>query len=350
VVQAGALGAGDRRVADSLAMLPVHGFVAALKHLPPARAVRVGASLGRGIAGLGGYATEAARANLELAFPEWSAARRDAVLVESYANLGRTAAEIALLQGPHRAALIDGVELTGLEHVEAAHAHSKSGGFIVLTAHFGSWDLCGAALAAKYGYALTVVQKGFENPGLTRMLSRARGAGSAREGALLEELTKGRSAAAGMLRAIRDGRKVVVLMDQNAHREEGVFVPFFSRLACTRSAPVLIAMKRGVPILPVFPFRKGTSHLHEARALPPLVFEGDADDEVCLTQNVAKMTRVIEGAIRDAPDHWLWAHRRWRTRPRQSDDAADLLPQYSGQPRLMRKLRHRFRRLRGSGA
>ena len=146
---------------DALASLPVRAFVAAMKDVAPDRAVRIGASLGRGVARAGGYATEAARVNLRIAFPDWSEARREAVLLDSYANLGRTAVEIALLQGRHREALLAGVELTGLEHVEAAHARSKTGGFIVLTAHFGSWDLCGAALAAKYGYPLTVVQKGY---------------------------------------------------------------------------------------------------------------------------------------------------------------------------------------------
>ena len=85
--------------------------------------MRVGAALGRGVARLGGYATEAARVNLQVAFPDWSDAQREEVLVDSYANLGRTVAEIALLQGPHRSALLDRVELTGTEHVEAAHAH-----------------------------------------------------------------------------------------------------------------------------------------------------------------------------------------------------------------------------------
>ena len=330
---------------DSLAFLPVRAWVAAMKDVEPDRAVQIGARLGRAVARMGGYATEAARVNLRVAFPEWSEARREAVLLDSYASLGRTAADIALLQGRHREALLEGVELTGLEHVEAAHARSRTGGFIVLTAHFGSWDLCGAALAVKYGYPLTVVQKGFANPALSAMLSRARGAGLASQGALLEELSKGRSAAAGMLRAIRDGRKVVVLMDQNAHAEEGVFAPFFSRLACTRSAPVLVAMKRGVPILPVFPFRRGESARHEARALAPLYFDASATDagDESLTRNVADMNRVIERVIRQAPDHWLWAHRRWRTRPGAPADAAERGPVYPARPRLLRSLRHRLR-------
>jgi KDO2-lipid IV(A) lauroyltransferase len=131
----------------------------------------------------------------------------------------------------------------------------------------------------------------------------------------VEEIALGR-AAMGVFRALARGRLVCLLLDQNAHRDEGVFAPFFGELALTRSAPASLAMERGVPVLPVFVFRTGSSSRHVVRVFPHLELEsGRSDREGALERNVAKMNEAIERAIRLAPDHWLWPHRRFKTRP-----------------------------------
>ena len=85
-----------------------------------------------------------------------------------------------------------------------------------------------------------------------------------------------RVAGVGVVRALRRGRFVVMLLDQNARRDEGVFAPFFGELASTRSAPAALAMRLGVPVLPVLfvrePARAGGDALgqHVARVGPPL--------------------------------------------------------------------------------
>ena len=332
------------RLIDELGFLPLRALRAVLRDMEPDRAVAIGAAVGRSTARLGGSLCETARINLAIAFPHWPEAERERVLIESYANLGRGVAELALLQGPRREELLDRVSVEGLEHVAAAEAASPSGGVIMLTAHFGSWDLCGAAMASR-GHPLSVVHRGFRNPLVQQMMSRARGAGVG-EGAL-EELEMKRSAAAGVLRALREGRKLALLLDQNAHRDEGVFVPFFSRLACTRSAPALIAMRRGIPVLPAFVFREGDRARHSLRILPPLELEPPGRDaDQALRRNVASMTRVIESAIEQAPTHWLWPHRRWRTRPTADQAAEESAPVYPRRRGALRRARHALRRAR----
>ena len=280
----------------------------AFRHLPCERAVALGAGLGAAYARLGGPRTGDAAINLTLAFPEWSAAERRRVLVANFANLGRCIAEVFLLQGSHRERLLDGLTIEGLEHYDAAKRASESGGMIVLTAHFGSWELCGAAMAQR-GYPLSVVHHGIENPHLDKMVSGWRRAAN------LEEIRLGR-AAMGVFRGLAKGRVVTLLLDQNARREEGLFAPFFGHLALTRSAPAMIAMNRGVPVLPVFVYRVDGTSRHVVKMCPPLEMEpGGEDPDAALTRNVGRMNEAIETAIRAAPDHWLWPHRRFKTRP-----------------------------------
>lgn len=279
---------------------------------------------GRRVARWGGRVTDTARINIEIAFPEKAEQERQRMLSDAYANMGRVVAELALLQGPRRSSLLDSVRIEGLEHLAEAEAASPSGGVIVLTAHFGSWDLCAAALSSR-GFPLSVVHRGFANPHLHSMITQLRVGDSPH----LEQLQMGKRAVGGLLRSLREGRKLIVLADQNARPDEGVFVPFFSRLACTRYAPALIAMRRGVPILPAFVYRQGERAEHVVRIDPPL-FIGDADpgDPEALVDHVALMTRSIENAIRSAPDHWLWAQRRWKTRPTDVTDPVERQPIY----------------------
>lgn len=280
------------------------------RHLPPDTSVALGGAFGAAYARLRGPRTADAAINLAIAFPEASEGERHRILVETFANLGRCIADVFLLQGRHRERLLDGLVIEGLEHHDAAKQLSESGGMIVLTAHFGSWELCGAAMAHR-GYPLSVVHHEVGNPHLEKMV------GGWRAAARVQEIRLGR-AAMGVFRGLAKGRLVTLLLDQNAHRDEGVFAPFFGEPALTRSAPASIAMNRGVPVLPVFVFRDGKSSRHVVRVFPPLEIEtdeGEPDSEAVLVRNVSRMNSAIEQAIRMAPDHWLWSHRRFKTRP-----------------------------------
>jgi KDO2-lipid IV(A) lauroyltransferase len=287
--------------------------------LPLHRALALGAAVGRGYAALRLPRTADAERNIAIAFPELSATERRALVMASFASMGRCIADVFLLQGPRREELLGGIEVVGLEHYEAAKERSASDGVIVVTAHFGSWELCGAAMSLA-GYPLSVVHHAIGNPHIEAM------ARAWRERAGVQEIRMGR-AAMGVFRALARGRVVTLLMDQDAHRDEGTFAPFFGLDASTRSAPALLAMTREVPVLPVFIFREGATPKHVVRVFPALDLEpepaNDADSDAVLQRNVARMNEAIEHAIRLAPDHWLWPHRRWKTRP---DDQASVYP------------------------
>jgi KDO2-lipid IV(A) lauroyltransferase len=229
------------------------------------------------------------------------------VLVASFENLGRGLVELAWLGRRDPGALAARVRVEGAHHVAAARARSASGGLIVLTAHFGSWEFFAAAMAA-HGFPLTIVHRARDDAGLDDVLLERR----AEAGAAY--LARG-SAAFGALRALRRGDLLALPFDQNAHSGGGVFVPFFGRLAATPITPVRLAMRNGAPLVPAFLTRDRDDPLrHIARFWPPLeLAPGDGDDIVL--ENARRMTRAIEEAVRREPEQWAWAHRRWRTQP-----------------------------------
>jgi KDO2-lipid IV(A) lauroyltransferase len=278
-----------------------------VERMPEAHAMALAAGLGRAWARVGGPRTQVGRVNLRIAFPEWSEAEREAVLVRAMENIGRSFVEFARLGRMGPEGLRERVRFEGLEHYEEAKKRTPRGGVIALTGHFGSWEMLVAAGVA-HGMPVVPVHRARDNPMLDVLIQRYREAGGG------DFLPRG-TAALGVLRALRKGTAVAVAYDLDCPRSEGVFVPFFGRLACTRDGPVRIAMA-GVPVVPVFLHRQPDGFSHVAKVYPAveIVPEG-GDPEAAIRENARRMTAVIEEEIRRAPDHWNWIHRRWKTQP-----------------------------------
>jgi KDO2-lipid IV(A) lauroyltransferase len=305
-----------------LIALAARALVAIAQLLPRGTALGFAGLLGRTYAALGGPRISVGRVNLRIAFPEWTESRRRSVLAESFANLARSFVELALLSREDPEELRRLVTIEGLEHLEKARQVSETGGVIALTAHLGSWELLAAAMVA-YGLPVTVVYRTRDNPLIEELVGSLRTRGGS------ELFPRGSAARAG-LRALREGGILAMLCDQNCRREEGVFVPFFGRLACTRSGPPRIAMRTGAPVLPAFVEREGGSARHRVRILPALpILPAGGDREAATRENARRMTQVIEEEICRVPDHWIWGHRRWRTQPK-------------GEPKPYPSRRHRF--------
>ncbi len=120
--------------------------------------------------------------------------------------------------------------------------------------------------------------------------------------------------ARGLFSEVRHGNTVGILMDTNMTPPQGVFVPFFGRLACSASGLARVASKTEAAVLPGFLLEEpgGRYRLHFGEEIK-LVKTADADADA--VANTAKFTAVLERYIRQYPEQWLWMHRRWKTRP-----------------------------------
>jgi KDO2-lipid IV(A) lauroyltransferase len=279
-------------------------------------AVALGARFGGAWHWLGGPRTRRVREQLEFALPEYDVARREGWARDVFVHLGRGLAELILLRGRQRAALLERVEIEGLENLEEAERQTPSGGVLIVTAHFGNWELA-CAKAAAYGIPISVVYRGLHQPALDSAMLGLRGLAleSSGEQAIVQQIPMGR-AGLSVIRALDAGRKVVVLLDQDARRDEGVFVSFFGHSASTRFGALALAALRGVPVVPVFVRRALDGRTHRFQFHPALqLVAGATDDEEVLRQHVQQVTAAIEKEIRASPGQWIWTHRRWRTQP-----------------------------------
>lgn len=198
------------------------------------------------------------------------------------------------------------IRLEGLHHLEDVMA--SHGRALILTAHLGNWELLPIA-SRLTGYPLAIVVRPLDSPWLDALADGLR-----RKSGV--ELIQKRGALRSVLRALGGGRMVGILLDQNAARREGVFVPFFGRPASTSKSLALLAVRTGAPVIPIF-IRRDAAGGHRVMIEPPLpVPAGGGEDAVA--ELTRRCTEAIEAAIREAPEQWLWIHRRWRTRPAET--------------------------------
>jgi Kdo2-lipid IVA lauroyltransferase/acyltransferase len=289
-------------VPAALALAAVLPLGWALAHMP----ARAGLWIGRRLGDLGWWTLRSRRTvaigNLTRAFGgELGRADIGRLARRSFHHVGMNIAEVCVLLFRSRATLLRRMELVGHEHLEKAAAEGK--GILLLSAHLGNWELLALAHVLS-AFELSIVVRPLDEPLLQRLAERFR----RRSGV---ELIGKRRALRDILDALRRGRMVGILLDQNSSRSEGVFVPFFGVPASTSKGLAIISLRSGAPVVPVFIRRVDGGH-HRVEVEPPLPVPADGD----VRAYTAAFTRTIEAAIRRTPEQWFWMHERWRTQPR----------------------------------
>jgi len=279
------------------------GFAA----LPRPTAIRAGAALGSLIAHLLRPQRAVALFNLALAFPEKSDAERADILRRSCRNLGRMGAEFCHLPSLTRETVGRYVGFEDRTAWERAMAAAQERGAVILTGHFGNWELFAYAQAL-LGRPITLVHRPMNNPLVDDAIVRMRTRAGTRS------LAK-KAAAREVIRALHEHQMIAIPADQNQTRRYGVFVDFFGRPACTTPGPARLAMLARAPVFPAFLVREGESERHRIVILPEVEMQRSGKREADIVANTQRCTAVVEEMIRRHPDHWIWFHRRWKTRP-----------------------------------
>jgi KDO2-lipid IV(A) lauroyltransferase len=190
----------------------------------------------------------------------------------------------------------------GRAGLEAAFEAGR--GVVMVSGHFGNWELAGSALAA-FGFPVDAVWQRLKNRQLSRFVEETRerlGMGLIERSGAWDKLT-------GSLAA---GRVVAFVADQDA-RTQGVFVDFFGRPASTHRAPALLALRVGAP------FFVGGAQRIGPRRYRAWVVRLDPPQGLEIKDQVRELTRMwvseLERRIRVSPAQYFWHHKRWKTVP-----------------------------------
>jgi len=184
--------------------------------------------------------------------------------------------------------------------------HARSGkGAVLVTAHYGNWELFGAAVGRRVG-GVAYVFPPQSNRGSDARINETR----SRMGVELIGMEQGMRRA---LKRILRGGHIGMLMDQDA-RKIGIHVPFFGRPASTLTGPARLAIRARCPIYFGLLDRVGPATFR-GRSLAWLEPVPGAEEEAELVRLTRALNEALEAAVRERPDHWYWIHRRWKTPP-----------------------------------
>lgn len=276
----------------------------AVATLPEGAADAVGRRVGRIVHGLG-IRRGVVEANLRLAFPGADDAWIERTTRAAYEHLGREAAAILRLSKLDRQAVIERTEV-GADWPKLDAALGEGRGVILVTGHYGNWELAAAAVAAR-GVPIAAIVRRQGN-----RLVDARLDGLRRS--LGVETIYQSEAPSRVPRVLRKGGVVGIVGDQDARRS-GIFVPFFGRPASTHRGPALFALKLKAPVFACVARRLPGSSLRYQVSGEQIVTPRTGELEADVAALTAALAARLEAEIREAPEQYFWFHRRWKSKP-----------------------------------
>ncbi len=182
---------------------------------------------------------------------------------------------------------------------------------IVITGHFGNWEVAGTAYTMLSGREMLTIMRPFDNPMIGKVLENDRISSR-------HSVVHKKGAMRALVDAVKKGKSVCFVSDQHASTSEGCETVFFGHPARSHIAPAGLHLKTGIPILVGGLIRTSEDFNFEFIVEEVIVRKasGDRDEDIkCLTQ---AYTAALERIIARVPEQWMWAHRRWLDLERRS--------------------------------
>jgi len=233
--------------------------------------------------------------NLRVCFPELSAAARRRLARRHYQSLALGILEVARCWWRSPAALPP-CRIEGVEALEKARASGR--GVLLVSGHFTTLEIAGRMLALRT--PLCCLYRNPNNPVLAGLLRKHRTAWASRA-IEMRDMT-------GLIRALRDGEVVWYAPDQGKWTPQSAILPFFGRPAITNTSTSRLARMSGAAVFTFFPRREADGS-YALTISPALEDFPSADPEA----DTLRLTRLLEAAVRAAPEQYLWVHRRFKS-------------------------------------
>jgi KDO2-lipid IV(A) lauroyltransferase len=272
--------------------------------LPHRIALAAGAVLGRLAHRVGGKRRAIVRRNIELCFPELSAAELEERVHQHFEALGMMLIEMGLGRWASDRHLVSITRLTGLENVTQAMAEGN--GVILLSAHFTTLEITGRVLALNMPPFDAVFRRN-----RSEFMTELQRTGRERSA----EYTIEKRDIRQMVRSLRDGRAVWYAPDQSYNRKGAAVIPFFGTPAMHTTATSSLARLGKARVVPFLPRRlpDGSYEL----TLYPALKDFPSEDEIADTR---RYIDLLERHICTCPEQYFWVHRKFKDLPADYPD------------------------------
>ncbi len=275
------------------------GLLRVLAQLPWRWQLKLGAGLGD----LARYLLPSRRriieTNIAIAYPHLTRRQQRQLVKQNMRSSGMAVFETMLGWWRDEQYLNPLFQINGMEHLDSARRQGR--GIILLGGHFTSMLLCGRMLATRL--PLYILVKKAKNPLFEALMRRHR-----------EKYYTGvidNHDLRAMVRALKNNRICWYAPDQDFGRKQSVFAPFMGLPTATLTITARLARLSGAAVLPISYIRLPDAKGYQITIEPPLAAYPSGDE----LQDATRVNQLLETLIESAPDQYLWAHRRFKTRP-----------------------------------
>ena len=277
------------------------GLLWLLVQLPYAALLRLAQGLGWIFYHVADQRRAIARRNLELCFPQLDERARDRLLRRNFASSAMALLEMAMSWWWPRQRLARLAHIEGIEHLQAAQRDGQ--GVILMALHFTTLEIGAALLGQRH--TIDGMYRQHKNPVFDFIQRRGR------ERHNLDATAIEREDVRAMLKVLRAGRAIWYAPDQDYGAKQSLFVPLFGIPAATVTATTKFARLGRARVLPFTQERLVDGSGYRLVVHPPLAdFPGESEEADCL-----RINRWVERCVSQLPEQYLWAHRRFKTRP-----------------------------------
>jgi KDO2-lipid IV(A) lauroyltransferase len=294
-------------------------FMRILSFLPYRLLLVIGKFIGQLFYFFARYRREIVQTNISLCFPELSHLEKNELVKKHFHSLGLIIIETSMVWWWSDEKLRKLVVFKNIDFFDKALSAGKGG--IILGTHFTTIDMSGRLFNLDHKCAVSY-QK-LRNPLFNKMMVLSREK-------TFDKIFK-RDEIRQTFRYIKKNNLMWIASDQDAGIENSLFIPFFGHLAATQTVPSRIAKVTKAPVIPYTTRRLNNGKGYEIEVFPAF----DNFPSGSLEEDITRINVFIEQQIRKAPEQYLWAHRRFKTRPEGEEKL------YRKKPRRVKKEKYK---------
>jgi KDO2-lipid IV(A) lauroyltransferase len=220
-----------------------------------------------------------------------------------FINSGKNMADVLRFKKHFASEILPLIDHEGMEHFATAAAKGK--GVFGVTGHIGNFEMVGAYVQSQ-GFDIAVIGRELYDPRLTRMMLENREAVGMTNISTTDSPKR-------IIKWLRDGNLVGVLIDTDSHRVRGQFIPAFGRWSNTPVGQTILALKTGAALVPAACLRTPGGR-YQVVVKPEVLIDPSGDFDTDVYNATLKCTQALEEIVREHLEQWPWQHNRWRTR------------------------------------
>lgn len=244
--------------------------------------------------------------NLNLAYENrLNKEEKENICKNCYKNLVYSLADFVRNQGASKEDILSKVKFENEHYLKKALEEKEK--IILLTGHYGNWELLSLSIAAKFTN-LSIVGRNLDSKAMNTILE------ANRKQFGIELLSK-KGAMKGMVNALKSNIPVGILVDQNTSDGDGILINFFGKKARHTPVAAILAKKFNAKIIPVFITNKDFKS-YKVTFYKPIHINNSEDKEKDIKECVQKQASITQKIIEQKPEEWFWLHKRWKNQYR----------------------------------